>query len=78
MTVISITGNDIESGPLHNGVIKLAETLIDVARTALDDVLTMQSEGWVDLDTLRIHLTTIHDVSVFVKAAGESIDQGLR
>ncbi|SFN29890.1 hypothetical protein SAMN05216516_10532 [Izhakiella capsodis] len=77
MNVVSIKGGEIEPGYLHEGILKLSDTVIDVAKTAIDDLRAMQDEGWVDLEILKIHLTTIHDVAVFIHGAGMSIEQGL-
>ncbi|HHH3471113.1 TPA: hypothetical protein ACPZCX_000236 [Citrobacter freundii] len=77
MSVIPINRIECESGKLHEGIILLSNQIAEVAKTAISDVQAMLDEGWVDLDILRIHLTTIHDSAVFIHAAGESIDQGL-
>lgn len=78
MTVLSITGEEVSDGPLHEGIIKLGNNLVEIAKAGIDDIDAMLTQGWVDLDMLRTHLVNMHDISVFVKAAGISINQGLR
>ncbi|EMV7411747.1 hypothetical protein AADQ46_005336 [Enterobacter soli] len=78
MSVISINRGGVEAGKLHGGIISLSDQITEVAKTAIGDLQSMLDGGWVDLEILRIHLTTIHDSAVFIRAAAESIDQGLR